>query len=476
MWVQISLSKIVLCKIIRVYNIVANDFFEYSVSVRKEKTFRILVYPNITYSKNLEQDSFVQVLKQQILLLNEIRDDLWFHIILPENVMSLDIDNVSQHYISIPTYPPLMRIHFNTTEILNVLTNEYDFDLVMSHLPEHTHQLKNTLYNKTNHRPKLFGYCHWWDFQSVSTWEGSFNQSILGLLEYDRCYINTQFQKNLVLAEMKETFSSSIIDRVDKILEVQYLGVNNADIITDKNRDSNKTIVFNHRPAEYKHFDEFIAITDKLYKQRQDFKVWVPLLDKKHREYVIVDSFGDEKQPYYNMLKTCRVGLSPKQTYGGWSIATTDGLMNGVPYIMFNELYYNELQSSADVFDTDEEILTLLNKYLDDDDYRNTKSDEAVMHIKENLIYKDEIQNMSDYMDDLRDELPKVNKEDGRIKDIIGWIKKSIDGITKKEIINKLGWGNSRPFTPYRTKLLENKNIFDCIGREPTYYWNEDGE
>ena len=140
------------------------------------------------------------------------------------------------------------------------------------------------------------------------------------------------------------------------------------------------------------------------------------------------------------------------------------------------ELYYNELQSSADVFDTDEEILTLLNKYLDDDDYRNTKSDEAVMHIKENLIYKDEIQNMSDYMDDLRDELPKVNKEDGRIKDIIGWIKKSIDGITKKEIINKLGWGNSRPFTPYRTKLLENKNIFDCIGREPTYYWNEDGE
>jgi hypothetical protein len=274
---------------------------------------------------------------------------------------------------------------------------------------------------------------------------------------------------------MEGTFSANIIDRVDCILEVQYLGVNKEDIITEPNRGSSKTIVFNHRPSDYKHFDEFIAVTDELYKQRQDFKVWVPLLDKKNREYVIVDSFRN-KPPYYNMLKTCRVGFSPRQTYGGWSVATTDGLMNGVPYIMHNALYYNELQSSADVFDTEKELLRLLNKYLDDDDYRNSKSDEAVRHIKDKLIYKDEIQNMSEYMNDLSVELTKVKKEDGRLEDIIGWIKESVDGITKKEIIRKLGWGKDRPFTPYRRKLFENKNIFDCIGEEPTYYWDENGK
>ena len=152
----------------------ANDFFEYSVSIRKEKTFRILVYPNITYSKNLEQDSFVQVLKQQILLLNEIRDDLWFYIILPKYVMSLDIHNVSQHYIPIPTYPPLMRVHFNTTEMLNVLTNDYDFDLVMSHLPEHTHQLKNILYNKTNYEPSTYNT----DLNSDGVYAGNYTNII----------------------------------------------------------------------------------------------------------------------------------------------------------------------------------------------------------------------------------------------------------------------------------------------------------
>ena len=69
---------------------------------------------------------------------------------------------------------------------------------------------------------------------------------------------------------------------------------------------------------------------------RKDFKVWVPLLDKPNRDYVITDK-GD-KQWYYNKLKTCYVGFSPNQKYGGWSVATTDGMMNGVPYVMYNAL------------------------------------------------------------------------------------------------------------------------------------------
>ena len=42
---------------------------------------RILVYPNITHNsrgQDIEADSFVQVIKKQILLLNEITTDLSF--------------------------------------------------------------------------------------------------------------------------------------------------------------------------------------------------------------------------------------------------------------------------------------------------------------------------------------------------------------------------------------------------------------
>ena len=130
------------------------------------------------------------------------------------------------------------------------------------------------------------------------------------------------------------------------------------DIVDDINENPEKIIVFNHRPDTYKHFKQFIALTDKLWKQRQDFKVWVPLLDKPNREYVIVDKF--DKDLYYKKLKNCCVGFSPKQTYGGWSVATTDGLMNGLPYIMYDDTYYKELNPTADFFTTDDDALLLL--------------------------------------------------------------------------------------------------------------------
>ena len=53
------------------------------------KLIRILVYPNITYQMDIENDSYIQVIKNQITLLNSIRDDLWFHLILPLVVPSL---------------------------------------------------------------------------------------------------------------------------------------------------------------------------------------------------------------------------------------------------------------------------------------------------------------------------------------------------------------------------------------------------
>ena len=77
-----------------------------------QKTVRILVYPNITFQKNLGADSFIQVAKKQIQLLNEIRDDLWFYIILPKPVESLNFDNVTQWYVDFETYPPTMRSNF----------------------------------------------------------------------------------------------------------------------------------------------------------------------------------------------------------------------------------------------------------------------------------------------------------------------------------------------------------------------------
>ena len=437
---------------------------------RLEKTIRILVYPNITFAKDLEKDSYIQVIKKQITLLNEVRNDLWFYLILPKEVPSLVFDNVTQLYIDLPTHPPTMRAHFDTEAIKKVLPKHYDFDLLMSHLPEHTYDLKNVLYNVTNHVPKFFGYCHWFDLKEVANWHmNSFKKNIVGLLEMDRCYLNTESQKKLVLKEARETFSDKVIWQLDKILTVQHLGVDKKDIVDDIKRVEEKIIVFNHRPDTYKHYNEFIEVMDKLYEERKDFKVWVPLLGKSNRDYIITDK-GD-KQFYYNKLKTCCVGFSPKQDYGGWSVATTDGMMNGVPYIMFNDLYYIELNQRADFFTNNVVALDLLNKYLDNTEYRNEMAEQALSHIKDNLVYKDEVIKMSKYIDSLVDKLPKVGNSE-KLKEITEWIRDE-KSISKKNLIERLNWGVGIKFTQYRRTLLTNPNIFDTISEYPNYCWKE---
>tara|TARA_B100001093_G_scaffold468008_1_gene487613 strand:+ start:2253 stop:3602 length:1350 start_codon:yes stop_codon:yes gene_type:complete len=444
------------------------NLFDIGKEDKLQNTVRVLVYPNITFQKDLEKDSYVQVIKKQISLLNEIRDDLWFYLILTEPISSLQFENVTNLYIDLPTYPPTMRSHFDVIKLQRMFKDNLDFDLVMTHLPEHTHQLKNTLYNVTHHVPPFFGYCHWFDVKEVVAWsKDSFLQNITGLLEYDRCYLNTEYQKQLVLNQARETFNEPSVSKLNDILMVQHLGVDEKDVVENINTESDKIIVFNHRPDTYKHFQQFIALTDQLWEMRQDFKVWVPLLDKPNREYVVTDR-GD-KAWYYKELEKCYVGFSPKQKYGGWSVSTTDGMMNGVPYIMYNAGYYHELYKEGDFFDDDHNALMLLNTYLDDRDYRNEQATKALDWIRNHLVYKDKMIEMNNYMNDLLSK-QKVMGNSDKMNEIIQFIRER-ESVTKKELMGFLNWGRGIKFSPYRRALMNHPNIYDVDGEEPRYFW-----
>jgi glycosyltransferase involved in cell wall biosynthesis len=447
------------------------NLFEVDKEVKLQKTVRVLVYPNITFQADLEKDSYIQVIKKQISLLNEIRDDLWFYLILPCEMESLNFSNVTQYIIKMPTYPPTMRSHFDVPKITKLLGRKLDFDLVMTHLPEHTHALKNVLYNVTHHEPKFFGYCHWWDVKDVVAWsKPSFLQQITGVLEYERCYLNTQHQKDLVLNQASETFNDDTLVKLDHILVPQHLGVDKKDIIDKVNPNPEKIIVFNHRPDTYKHFKQFIEVTDMLWKTRQDFKVWVPLLDKPNRDYVVTDK-GNKKW-YYKQLQKCCVGFSPKQVYGGWSVATTDGMMNGVPYIMYDDTYYHELYANGDFFTKQEEACKSLNTYLDNKEFRNEEAQKSLNWMSNHLIYEDKMIEMTEYMDKLVMETRAV-KDTDKFKEIVSWIK-SAGRLSKEEVIDRLGWGRGIKWTPYRRALMNHPNIFDVNDKEPRYFWREE--
>lgn len=80
----------------------------------------LLVYPNITFPRDLEKDSYVVVLRNVIEQLAKVRDDLEWTILSPSRIESLDeLANVEQLPIQLPSYPNTMRTHFNAIALLS---------------------------------------------------------------------------------------------------------------------------------------------------------------------------------------------------------------------------------------------------------------------------------------------------------------------------------------------------------------------
>lgn len=432
------------------------------------KMTRILVYPNITFAKDITKDSFVQYLCTVIGQLNILRDDLFWTIWMPEPVAALDFPNTEQVKWPLPTHAPAMRVHFDVLAAKRLLTHDREIDLVWSHLPEATHALYATMMNLTHHRPAFFGYSHWTDLSNTATWEGnSFRENISGVLHMNRCYLNTEAQKQLILRQAENIFSSNTCDQLNTIFVPQALGIPASRIVFEISTETEKIIVYNHRPDPYKDYPAFLKAMRELRKQRQDFTVWIPLLDNSPEPWIITDKC--DKAGYYARLRHCRVGIAPKQTYAGWSLSATDGLMNGCPFIFYDADYYKELHPTADTFTDWTSSLTLLHRYLDDESYRNQRATEALSQARR-LDTESRMASLSNYITTL------ASSVSGRHSDTasqIAHLIRSQKHVTKADIMKTLGWGRGISWTPYRRALLSHPNIFDATGREAIYQWVE---
>jgi hypothetical protein len=439
------------------------------VDLNPKKTIRILVYPNITI-KDYNKDSYVDVLHLMIKNLNELSDRYYFYILSPKYIEKLDFPNTQQFYIDIPTHPPSMRLNFNFFELDKIIDwKKLDIDLVFSHLPEHTLELSNFFSYQTHIEPLYFGYSHWFDFPKVVTWKDTFMKNINGLLEMNRCFANTQSQIDLVLENCKEIYSEKTVNRLSNILKPLHLGVDEKDIVSDINTHYEKIIVFNHRAWTYKDYPNFLKTMDSLYSKRKDFKVWVPLAKSKDREYIITDKFS--KKDYYKRLSECCVGFSPRQNYRGWSVATTDGLMNGCPFVLYDEAYSREIFPEGDFFKTNDDSIPLIETYLDDPLYRNKMAEKSLENCRKRLIFKQEVIQLNEYILNLYSQIKTV-QSDGALNRLVKIIKDR-GSITKKELLNEMGWGIGIKWSKYRAALLNHPNIFDCDDVNPIYIWRD---
>jgi len=168
------------------------------------------------------------------------------------------------------------------------------------------------------------------------------------------------------------------------------------------------------------------------------------------------------------------VGYSPKQQYGGWSVATTDGIMNGTPYIMYDALYYKELNPTADFFKTNDDAIKLLNLYLNDLVHRNNMAGINLKCLRDNLVYENEMRDMLNYFDEVVSKEKRITDRSERFKEMLAHLKNSKQ-VSKEKITEWIQ--NDRPYgkslSPYRKSLLDHPNVYDSDGEVPHYIWKE---
>ena len=423
----------------------------------KEYKHNILVYPNITYMRDLEKDSYVVVLRNVIKELNKTSWGKMIHwtILSPYEVKSLIFENTEQLPIELPSYPNAMRTHFNHKQLIKTIDwKNRDYDLIYSHLPEHTLQLSNMFVNETNINPKIIGYCHWYEVPENTAYSKTMlHHNVAGMLEMDECGVNTEWLKELVLEKVGQSYHQRILAQLDNIIQPHYLGV---DLISTGHNYKPKTILFNHRDNEYTGWAWFVKRMDELWEKRQDFKVYLTLadLDRPYAERVKIHSRDD----YLNFVRSMHMGVGCFQKYSAWSISTTDGLSQGVPYILPNGLCYPEMvgKNYPLLYKGEKQFISKIEYMLDDKNARG-KVNEYLEPKLNDFKWDNRVPKWFNDWSFLNDLESIGDKSEAYVK-IVNFIK-SKKFVTKRDITEYLNWGVRISLTPYRNRLRNDKNI-----------------
>lgn len=450
------------------------DITKWTTDLEEEQEYkhRVLVWPNITFQKDLERDSYIVVIREALKHLIETRPDVYWVLILPEVVKSLVLPNTEQRILPMPTYPNTMRTHFDSEAFLKLVNwRDEDYDVVYSHLPEHTAQISNVLNNSTNISPNIVGYCHWYETPANTAYEKTMLWSnVAGMLEMMECGVNSEWLKSFILSYLidgAEMISKSVYERLDKIIQPHYLGIDDVDMRwVDLNKPLKTNVIFNHRANEYTGWNWFVQAMDKMWERRQDFRVYTTLtqIDRPWNQRVDLA----RRDQYLEFLEACHFGVGCFEKYSAWSISTTDGLSRGTPYLLPDHLCYPEmLGPSYPMFYSDgSDFMKKFERLLDEDVLRSQAYSYLTGYLP-HMVWPARVVKWFDGWDKVFT-YKRVGDTDA-LKRIIDFIQAN-KSVAKRQITDHLNWGVNIKWSGYRNALRENPNIRFTKNR---YEWRD---
>ena len=435
---------------------------------------RILLVPNhslIFFGGSIQQNSYSLFLENFLELMNNQRQDVFWYILVPKlrSNKNLFYSNIKKKLnsnnslfisLDIPRHSK-SQIHFNINELRQKLKwRDYPIDIIFCHQLEMTKHLKLFFKHDTNLDPPIIGYSHLMELPKLD-WEGIFEYNIIGITEMVACFVNTNFQKQLIIEEARKIFSSSTCGVLKEKLEVLPKLVVPNDIKPSKTGNYQKIIYWGDIAGRTKSFIEFRSCMEQLRKKRTDFKVWVPSLKSNHQflkyDWVISND-SINKRMFFKYLRNCYVGVSPKNQLHDWDKTILQGIKSGVPFIIYDSTDSKALYSESTFYKSNKDLMVLLNKYLEDTKFRNLIVQKSIGELinKHNFLKKVKVINRL-INKAIRNTKSVDNK---RAKVIIDLIKKH-KIISHKDLLSSryLNWGINMDFLGYRKAILSTGKV-----------------
>lgn len=435
---------------------ITNTIKTIGINYDKETNFKILVWPNITKLNTLEKDSYVIVLKEIIKYVKVHYPDVHWTVVTPKEINYGE--GVHTIICNFPEHPNAMRVHFDLIEFEKKLLHRInDYDIVYSHLPEHTLQLSNYFYNHTGLRPRMVGYCHWYEVSENDAPDiNTFNANILGTLEMEECGINSNWLKKLILEKSSKTFNEKTVDKLQRIIQPHRLGID-MDFKESKIKLP-RSILFNHRSDGYTGWNRFLKLMDRLWEKRKDFKVYMTFPTEDNRPYLEKIKLNS-KPDYYDFIKQVIIGVCMFENYSAWSLSTADGLSRGIPYLLPKKLCYPEMVGDqySLFYENDEHFLARINWALDYEELHEELHEE-LKAIATRLSWEESLKTWFGGWKIFDSNTYDVFKNSEIYeKNIIPFIKKN-KVVTKFDLLKKFGWGYNIDWGYYRNMLrLDNR-------------------
>jgi len=242
------------------------------------------------------------------------------------------------------------RYYFNGTYLHQRISADEDIDVIFCNQPEVAAALKVWAVYRNTH-PVIISFFHWMDVKASrefsAEFAGYFWREYEAYLQSDCCMFHNDYARDLFYQEIKDHIKDEP-DRPTGLFHPPPTIFGKESFELPPEAVGKKIVLFNHRLNRTTNFKAAIDALDELYKERQDFVMWltdekkdVNVGDSVDKPFIIRKTMPANQ--YGKLIQQSHVAICNHKGYSTWNMAILDSLVNGCFTLIPYDSVYKEM-------------------------------------------------------------------------------------------------------------------------------------